>query len=383
MKQAYFNNAATSYPKPEQVIEAVNKCLRAFPHEPYRSAASPEPHEDVLLLCRKKLAKLFNVKKPELISFTSGATESLNLAIAGLELGKAHVISTCIEHNSVIRPLCRLEKENGLEISFVSCDSNGIVNIESFGEHLRDNTKAVVINHRSNVTGLLQDLKKVSEFTKKHNLILIVDASQSAGQAEIDIEASGIDMLAFTGHKYLYGIMGTGGIYVSEKINLKPLKTGGTGIKSQLLYQPMERPLIFEAGTPNMPGVVSLSAGLDFIESTGIDKIRERKKDIILKLGRGLLENSDAVLYPVFDKLSEASLFSFNIKGIMTDDLGYMLEKSFGLVLRSGLHCAPLIHKCINTEPHGSIRVSPSYFTSDDDIEQFISAIKNVSRCIK
>jgi len=378
-KYIYLNNAATSYPKPQSVISAVNAYLNSIPFHSQRTGFDLQ-QRDIINDCRTKLAKLINAENQNRIIFTSGATESLNLAIKGLSLDEGHVVTTSMEHNSVLRPLKHLEKDGYIELSIVESDEKGYVSATAIEKHFKKNTKAIVVNHCSNVTGAVLDLESISRITKKNNIIFMVDASQSMGVLDIDVQKCGIDILVFTGHKSLYGTPGIGGLYIDEDIELKPLKTGGTGIKSELLYQPKEIPLYFEAGTPNMPGIAALNAGLDFIFNTGKATIKNKKEEIITEIYSGLTSIEEVQLQSIFNSEFIPQIISFNIKGISPNEAGYILENSFGIIIRAGLHCAPLIHKNIGTFPEGSIRVSPSFFTTIEDVHSLINSVQQIRK---
>ena len=371
----YLNNAATGYPKPEEVIKTINKYIKSIPVNSLRKGFT-EKSNDLPSLCRKKIGALFNIKNEKNIIFTSGSTESLNLAIKGLNLKGKHVITTVTEHNSVIRPLKHLERDGIIDLSFIGCDSRGYVAPGDIKKEIKNSTAALVINHCSNVTGAVQDLNSIKEILKE-KIIFIVDASQSAGIIPVDVETCGIDMLAFTGHKSLHGLPGIGGLYVRKGIKIKPLKVGGTGVRSDLLYQPEEIPMYYEAGTQNLPGIISLIAGIDFIFQESIKNIKNHTDKITEKILGEFKKIPQITIYN--DNINKrSSVFSFNIKGIEPEDGGYILENSFSIITRSGLHCAPLIHKSLGSYPKGSIRISPSYFTTFDEIDCFIDAIKKI-----
>ena len=374
----YLNNAATTFPKPEGTIKAVTDYLGATPFSCLRTGYAGQ-EEDVIYSCRKKMAGVFNVEDPKDIFFTSGATESLNLILGGLDLDGGHVITTAIEHNAVLRPLYRLETEGRIELTIAGCDGAGRVTAGDIIGSVRENTKAVVVNHCSNVTGAMVDLEGISAGLGTRGILLIVDAAQSAGTVPIDIKKQGIDILAFTGHKSLYGIPGTGGAYIKKGIEVKPLKIGGTGVDSDLKEQPPERPLYYEAGTPNLPGIVSLEAGVDFIMKTGLDKIKEKKARHTARIAEALAGNARIQLYGERNRETAVPLLTFNVKGVVPDETSRILEESFGIITRSGLHCAPLIHREMGTCPEGSVRVSPSYFTTDGEVERFIDAVEQLS----
>ena len=373
----YLNNAATSYPKPDSVIKAVKNYLDNIPFHSSRAGSEIEK-EDIVYTCRQKISSLFNIEKPENIIFTSGATESLNLAIFGLDLKDGHVITTSIEHNSVLRPLSSLVKREMIELSIVDCDENGYVNPESIRNCIKQNTKAIIVNHASNVTGEVQDIKSISEIAHANECTFVVDASQSAGCIPIDVTSTAIDILAFTGHKSLYGIQGIGGIYIKSGMKLKPLKVGGTGEKSESLCQPEEIPMYYEAGTQNLPGIVSLSSGADFILKTSLTDIVNKKERILEKAINKILEIPGVILYGRSNANNRCPTFSFNIKGIEAQEVGYLLEKSFNIIVRTGLHCAPLIHEIIGSDQIGLVRVSLSYFTTNEEIDYFIAALRQI-----
>ncbi len=374
----YFNNAATSWPKPPEVSKAVYKYLNEVPCHSAR-AGLEEDSEDPAQACRDKLCKLFNASDPEQFVFTSGSTEALNLAINGLQLDKAHVVTTGIEHNSVIRPLKHLELDGKIEITFVDCDETGYVTPESIEDAIKDNTKAIVVNHSSNVTGSILDIKTIAEIAHKHGMPIIVDASQSSGAIEIDIDGWDIDLLAFTGHKSLYGMQGIGGLHIKKGLELKPLKVGGTGIKSEVLVQPPGMPIFYEAGTPNVPGIVSLNAGIGFVLEKGVTHIREHKADMVRRIISELAEFPEVKVY-TNNKNNSMANFCFNIGGMAPEEVGYFLDSSYDIIVRTGLHCAPLLLKPVGVYPWGTVRASPSYFTTDDEIDLFIVALKDAVR---
>ncbi len=375
----YLNNAATSYPKPPEVIEAVNSCLASIPFHSSRTGFEIQS-EDLVYSCRERLASLFNIQDPNNIIFTSGSTESINMALYGLNLEGCHVVTTAMEHNSVLRPLKTMEKEKKITLSIAPCDKNGYVKPDTIAGEIRRNTKVIIVNHCSNVTGEILDLNAISQIAHARDIVFIVDASQSAGSVPVDIVESGADIAAFTGHKSLYGIPGIGALYIKEDLNLKPLKVGGTGVRSDLLLQPEVRPIYYEAGTQNLPGIASLDAGVRFILKTGIEKIRERKSLLIEKIISEFEKNNNIIIYGRKDTDNRAAILCFNIRGMSPDDIGYVLENSFGIIIRSGLHCAPLIHKALGSYPEGSIRVSPSFFTPTEDIESLVNAVKEISK---
>lgn len=373
----YLNNAATTFPKPESVVRAVDEYLSNPPVQAKRSGYSRGG--DVIGDCRAKLAALFHLPDPAQMVFTSGATEAMNLVIKGFDFKGAHIVTTTTEHNSVFRPLVALQDAGEIEATLVDCDATGFVSPEAIAAAIKKETRAIIVNHCSNVTGRLQDLKAIGSIAHLHDLMFIVDASQSAGYHDIDPLALHIDVLVFTGHKSLYGIPGTGGCYIREGLRPRPLKTGGTGVRADLLTQPGDMPLFYEAGTPNTPGIVALNAGLNYIRQKGIDTLRLKKEKWIGQISDALMAIPGIQVYGQDIQRFPASVLSFNIQNMVPNDVVYMLEHSFDIIIRAGLHCAPLIHQALGTYPKGTLRVSPSSFTGEEEIETFIDAIKNIS----
>ena len=377
----YLNNAATSFPKPQAVIDAVNSCLMSPPFHSGRTGFEREK-DDIVYLCRENLAKLFNFDDPLRVLFTSGSTEALNLALKGIKLEGSHVVTTEIEHNSVIRPLKTMELNGIIELTFVKCDENAYVEPENIEKAIRPNTKAIVVNHCSNVTGTILDVQKIAEIAHKHNCLIIVDASQSAGNVPIDFKNWGLDMLAFTGHKSLWGMSGIGGLLVRDGIELEPLKVGGTGTYSEILTQPKGFPIYYEAGTPNTPGIVSLQAGVEHLLSIGLDEIRTHKKKLFEIILNELDGYPGITHYNHTDKTSYAN-FCFNVENMVPEEVGYILESSYEIMVRTGLHCAPLLLGALGVHPWGTVRASASYFTKENEVLEFIEAIKVVSKMVK
>ncbi|MBN2238239.1 MAG: aminotransferase class V-fold PLP-dependent enzyme [Dehalococcoidales bacterium] len=377
----YLNNSATSYPKPECVVTGVEHYLRKAPFHHSRAGFDNESG-DIVSECRNKLAVLFNAPEPSRIVFSSGATESLNAAIKGLALKGKHVVTTASEHNSVLRPLKTLERDECITLSIVDCDENGLVPVDKIEETVNLETGAVIVNHCSNVTGTTNDIETIGKLVQRTDAAFIVDASQSAGVYNIDVQKMNIDILVFTGHKALYGMQGTGGAYIREGIALEPLKVGGTGVRSDYLYQPETMPMYYEAGTMNLPGILSLCTGVNYLLETGIDSMRKRKEEIVSRIRNALAEYEAVSLYPGREYSGNTTLFCFTIEGLDPSDIGYLLENSYNIIVRSGLHCAPLIHKRIGSFPDGSIRVSPSYFTQDGEVEVFIDAVRQILQMV-
>ena len=378
----YLNNAATTFPKPETVKAAVAACLN-MPIVHGTRAGNGQTANDVRTACREALAELFHAPQPERIILTSGATESLNLAIFGLELHHAHVVTTAAEHNSTLRPLKHLERAGAINLTIAPCERDGSVEPEAVIEQITDQTKLVVVNHCSNVTGAALDLQPIGEVTTARGIPFVVDASQSAGNLPLDVEAMHIDFLAFTGHKGLYGIQGTGGAFIRENLHLKPLKVGGTGIRDAWLCQPEEMPTYYEAGTPNLPGIAGLLAGIEFIQQIGMQRIRQHKASLVARMLKYLESRDDVTVYACRRQHSIPGVVSFNLNGLAPQHVSSILEQSFEIIVRAGLHCAPLIHHALHTALSGTVRVSPSYFTTDQEITTFLSAVEIIRNAYK
>ncbi len=378
-QRIYLNNGATSYPKPESVLRGVSEFLSEVPFHHGR-AGFTNGTDEVVSRCRLKLAGTFNVPDPRSIVFSSGATESLNTILFGLPLRGKQVITTAVEHNSVLRPLKTMERDGRITLSIVPCDACGRVAIESIEKMIRGNTAAIVVNHCSNVTGIANDISAMGALARKHDVLFIVDASQSAGVYPVDVQGMNIDALAFAGHKSLFGIQGIGGAYIPQKLRVTPLKVGGTGIRSDYPYQPEELPLLYEAGTLNMPGIVALDKGLDYIREQGAETLRKRKEELVDMMEGAISGVKEVRVYPPRESDLRPTLFSFTIDGIEPEDIAYILEQNYGIIVRSGLHCAPLIHRYIGTSPDGSVRVSPSHFTTDEEAGRFIEAVAGIAR---
>ncbi len=381
-KPVYLNNAATSWPKPRLVQDAVAECIRNMPFHADRTGFE-QSGSDPVRECRVALSTLLNTETPDSIYFTSNATESLNLAINGLPLVGKHVVTTATEHNSVLRPLRHLEAAGTISLTIIPCDAEGKCDLQQFSKAICADTAAVVVNHCSNVTGAVQDIPEICHLCKAAGITVVLDASQSAGAIPVDLKGWGVDILAFTGHKSLFGIQGIGGIHVSEKIRLSPLKTGGTGVRSDLPLHPEDHPFRYEAGTHNMPGIVSLLAGIRFIEEYGgVEAVHGYKVAIMKQIIEGLDSIKSVRIIRRSSAMESGTALSFRIDGISTEDAGYSLENVWGIVLRSGLHCAPLIHYHIGTAPEGTIRVSPSVFTTEQEIEAFIQAVRELASTV-
>ena len=372
----YLNNAATSYPKPKIVLDALSEYLSSPPFLGSRGGLSF--NENIVDETREKLKTFLNADSKDKFVFTSGATESLNIAINSLELHDCKVLATNSEHNSVNRPLKTLEKNNRVQIEFIEANKDGAYDIEQFANSINNDVRAIFLNHCSNVTGLALNIAPIAELARQNGAKIIIDASQSIGGLPIDINELRPDFLAYTSHKSLYGLQGSGGLYIKDPASAKPLKIGGTGSRSDYLLQPDELPQKFEAGTQNIPAIIALNAGLDFINDYGFENIHQKKVNMSLSI-ISELERIERVRI-IGDKTTRnrTSTLSFLIDGFEPNEIILILEENFDIKARAGLHCAPLIHKSLET-PNGTARISPSIFTSEEEIEKFIDAIKEIS----
>lgn len=374
----YMDNAATSLTKPPQVEAAVIDALRTAGN-PGRGAHEATLHASRLVYeARATVAKLFDAKDASRIAFTANATEALNIAISGLIRPGDHVITTVCEHNSVLRPLYRL-RDQGATISFVGVDARGNLKYEEFETFLRPNTRAVVITGASNVTGNVTDLSYVSEFTKKHGLLLIVDASQIAGEEQISVLKSKIDVLCFTGHKALLGPQGTGGIYVKPGLSVKPFLVGGSGIKSFDEHHPKEMPTALEAGTLNVHGLAGLTAGTRYCLNQGIETLQRREKSLTRRFYEQVKEIPDVVVYGDVMAEHHSPIVSLNFAGEDSARVADALWEEYGICVRAGAHCAPLMHRALGTVDQGVVRFSFSCFNTEEEIDQAAQALYSLS----
>ncbi len=376
----YFDNAATSWPKPETVYRAAEKQMRQVCGNPGRSGHTRTLEADRLIYrTREAVAKLFNVTDPARIIFALNATDALNIALKGFLKKGDHVLYTAMEHNSVLRPLGRLQREGLITATMIPCSIKGYPDLDFLEDAYHCETSLLVINHASNVTGSIAPLEEMLKSAKERNVSVLIDAAQTAGSQMINAAALEIDMIAFTGHKSLLGPTGTGGLYVRPGLELTPLREGGTGSQSEIDRHPESMPERLEAGTLNNSGLAGLLEGLKFIEETGIDKIRDHEQKIRAYLYEQLQEVPALKIYGPDSSEPASTVISFTINNVDSGEIGYILESSYGILCRTGLHCAPLAHKAINTFPEGTVRLSPGYFTTIADIDYLVDALKDIT----
>jgi len=376
----YLDNSATSYPKPEEMHDYMCHFYRNYGVNPGRSGYDMAIQaEEMVVETRKLLTEFFNGDDYNRLVFTYNASDSLNMIIKGILKPEDHVITTRLEHNSVLRPLYHLRKK--VDMTYVKFDAEGYVDPDDFKKALKSNTKLVIINHGSNVIGTVQPIKEIGEICRKANVPFAIDASQTAGMIPIDIQEQNVDIVAFTGHKSMYGPTGIGGLYVSQGIDIEPTRQGGTGVKSAVRTHLYEYPYRLECGTMNLMGVAGLNGGNKFITRQGLDNIHIKEMKLYKKLRDGF-QNIDGVkIYCADPKNDDKHLpvVSINIDGYTAFDVGMILDVDFNIATRTGLHCAPLVHEDIGTAPKGAVRFSIGYFNTEEDIDHAINSVKKVA----
>lgn len=374
----YFDNAATSLQKPETVIKAVTEAMTSLGNASRGAHSAALGSNRMVYETRELLAELFHIDDPSRIAFTMNATESLNIAIAGIFRPEDHVITTVLEHNSVLRPLYRME-EAGTELSFLQADKKGNISYEELENAIRPNTRAVICTHASNLTGNVLDLEKIGEICEKHRLLFLVDASQTAGIIPIDVRKMKISVLCFTGHKGLLGPQGTGGIYVAPGINIRPLIVGGSGVQSYLKTQPDEMPARLEAGTLNAHGIAGLHAALSYIIDKGVEQIyreEHEKTDYFYRMIRNI---PDIHIYGDPENGLHAPIIALNIGDYDSAQVADELMETYGIATRAGAHCAPLMHQALGTQKQGAVRFSFSQFNTREELDAGIQALRELA----
>jgi cysteine desulfurase family protein len=379
----YMDNAATSWPKPPQVFQAISEVMERAGGNPGRSGHSLSiAAARVIYDCREKVAEFFNVPDPLRVIFTANATQAINLAIRGILKPGDNVVTTSMEHNSVMRPLRFLEKQ-GVNLKIAQCARDGTLDITEISRLINSQTRLVIITQASNVSGTILPVTEVTAHAHKFGVPVLADASQSAGVVKIDMMGSRIDLLAFTGHKELLGPTGTGGLVINPKFDvssIEPLTTGGTGSRSESEEQPEDLPDKFESGTANLMGIAGLNAGLSWINSRGLDSIRDHNRLLTKSLIEGLSVIPGVNVYGTRNPENSVAIVSFTISGQRVSDVGFKLDEEYGILSRVGLHCAPAAHKTLGSFPEGTVRLSPGIFTTMDDIDKTLIAIEKAAR---
>ena len=375
----YFDNAATTLRKPDCVIEAVTEAMGSMGnsgrgvHDGALSAAR------IIYDTRAALARLFGAEGPERIAFTANSTQALNMAIKGLLSPGDHVITTALEHNSVLRPLYELE-DRGMELTILGADALGNICYEDFAKAVRSNPKAIVTTHGSNLTGNLLDLARIGSIAWAHGLTYIVDASQTAGVFDIDVRRMNIDILCFTGHKGLLGPQGTGGLYVREGIEIRPLLSGGSGVQTYLRSHPPQMPTALEAGTLNGHGIAGLGAAVKYLQETGLDTIRQKEQALMRSFYEAVRQIPGITVYGDFSSMDRCAIVSLNVRDYDSGEVSDALSESYGIATRPGAHCAPLMHRALGTVDQGAVRFSFSHFNTEEEIKIAVSALQELAQ---
>ncbi len=377
----YLDNGATTFPKPEVVYQQMDTFYRNYGVNPGRSGY------DMCLVAgsmveetRKLLTTFFNGTDPNRLIFAYNATDALNLAIHGTLQPGDHAITTNLEHNSVLRPLYHLSRDNQVEVDHVPFDQKGFVSPDDIARRFKKNTRLVAINHGSNVIGTVQDISAIGKLCRERGILLLVDASQSAGKIPVDLQAMNLDIIAFTGHKSLMGPMGIGGLYVREGVEIRHTRAGGTGVRSAHRAHLDEYPYRLEYGTPNLPGIAGLNAGVKWLQEQGMETIERREMRLLKLLRNGLSQIDHVILYCQDDLTGHIGVLTFNIEGIEAAEVGTMLDVDHDIASRTGLHCAPLVHEQLGTDKiHGAVRFGIGPFTTEDDILKAVAAVEEIA----
>lgn len=376
----YLDNAATSWPKPPQVVQAMADFLRRGCANPGRSAhAMARQADETVLHTRELLAKLFKIPDPMRIAFTPNTTYGLNMAIHGVVRQGFRVVSTMMEHNSVLRPLITLKEAGIIQLELIQPEKYGRISIQNIKKAVGESTDFFCMTLSSNVTGAVMPVAEAGKHCRANGVIFMVDAAQGAGVLPLDCESMCIDLLAFPGHKGLLGPQGTGGLYIREGINIKPLVQGGTGSFSDRLVQPEIFPDALESGTLNVPGIVGLGKGVQFVLDTGISNIQAKKQQYLKILFQGLEKEQRIKIYSPPPE-NNSGILALDIEGMDSSEAGYLLDKKFGICARSGLHCSPLAHRSMDTMDKGLLRLSPGFFNEEVDMDLTVKALQEIAK---
>lgn len=378
----YLDNSATSYPKPDSVYKFMDSFYREHGVNPGRSGfdAALEA-EEIVMHTRKLLTEFFNGGEDiNRLTFSYNASDSLNMIIQGIASKGDHVITTMLEHNSVLRPLYHLEMDKTIEVTRLMFDEKGYISPDNVKKAIQKNTKMAVINHCSNVIGTVQPIAEIGKICKEAGIIFVVDTTQSAGSIPLDMQAMGIDVLVFTGHKCLMGPTGIGGSYVMDDVPVRGTRFGGTGVRSAQKTHLEEFPYRLECGTLNLVGVAGLNAGVKWIQQNGIDSLHNKEMSLWEKLRNGIQNIDNVITYCAYSKENHNPVLSFNIKGFDAGDVGTMLDVDYNIACRTGLQCAPLVHVGLGTDKiHGTVRLSVGPFNTEEHIDKAIEAVKEIA----
>ncbi len=374
----YLDNAATTMRKPEVVIQAVTDALCTMGNAGRGGHDAALDASRIIYDTRERLAQLFHAESPKQIVFSMNSTESLNIAIKGILQAGDHAITTALEHNSVLRPLYEME-EKGAELTILPSDLQGRIDYADFEKNIKKNTKAIICTHGSNLTGNLVDIKRIGEIAKKHGILFVVDASQTAGVFPIDVQEMHIDVLCFTGHKGLLGPQGTGGMYVREGVVVKPLLSGGSGVQTYSKTHPAQMPTALEAGTLNAHGLAGLRAAVGYLQEMGIDAIRKKEQDLMWHFYEGVKEIPGVTVYGDFSTKERCAIVTLNIRDYDSSEVSDALAMHYGISTRPGAHCAPLMHQALGTVEQGAVRFSFSHFDTMEEVDTAIAAIRELA----
>jgi len=377
----YLDNAATTLKKPDCVVEAVTAALCTMGNSSRGTHGSSLQSARAVFSARANLAKLFNAPGPERVVFTQNSTEALNIAISGLFSKGDHVVTTDLEHNSVLRPLYRLEDAGIITLSVVPADKKGCVDYADFEKLIRPETRAIVCTHASNLTGNVLDLERIGSIAGQHGLLLVVDASQTAGAYPIDMEKMSVSVLCFTGHKGLMAPQGTGGLCIAQSVDIRPFKVGGSGVQSYSRTQPEELPTRLEAGTLNGHGIAGLNAGAAFILEKGVEAIHDYEIDLARRFYEGVKDLPGVKIYGDFTNWNRTAVVTLNIGDYDSGAVSDALEEDYGIATRPGAHCAPRMHHALGTAEQGAVRFSFSLFNTREEVDAAILALKELTQC--
>jgi cysteine desulfurase family protein len=381
----YLDNAATTFPKPKEVYDFMHEFYRSFGGNPGRSGHDMALEtEKIVQQTRKMLCELFNGSDPNRLTFSYNASDSLNMIIHGMLSQGDHVVTSCLEHNSVLRPLYHKEQEGMIEVTYIPFNHRGYIDPEDIKARIKKNTKMVIINHASNVIGTVQPLPKIGKICREAGVYFAVDASQTAGIMPIDIREMSIDLLAFTGHKSLMGPTGIGGSYVGQNVPIRSTRFGGTGVQSAQRTHLEEFPYRLECGTLNILGVAGLHAGQQWLRKNGMEQIRNHELNLWDRLRKGLQEIHGITTYCADSMENHNAVLSFNVSGWEAGDVGAILDADYGIACRTGLECAPLVHEVLGTKNlFGTVRFSLGPFNTEDHIDKAIDAIREIAEVKK
>ena len=374
----YMDNAATTMHKPQEVIDAVVSAMGSMGNAGRGASEAALSASRIIYDTRDRLAKLFCAEDARRIAFTTNSTESLNIAIKGVLEPGDHVVTTVLEHNSVLRPLYEMEKR-GVELTIAGCDEKGMPDLAAMEAAIKDNTKMIICTNGSNLTGNYVDVSEIGKMAHRHNILFAVDASQTAGVFPIDVQQMNIDILCFTGHKGLLGPQGTGGIYVREGLKLKPLKTGGSGIQTYSKEHPVQMPTALEAGTLNGHGIAGFHAALGYLEKEGIDNIRKRENELMWRFYNGVKDVPGVKIYGNYSQPERCAIVTLNIGDYDSSEVSDELLMEYDISTRSGGHCAPLMHEALGTVEQGAVRFSFSHYNTEEEVDTAIKAIHELA----